>query len=142
MASGKYNFTIEQGATVDFEVNYADSSGNPIDLTTYDHARMKIKQTKSSTTAIIYLSSSIGGAPHGTVFDSNGDQTGLSLLGSPLNLKPRTSGSIGVFISAESSSQFSFDQAFYDLELVSGSSAPIVYRILEGKIKLSKEVTT
>ena len=148
MAAGKYNFTIEQGSTVDFEVNYADSNGDPIDLTTYDHARMMIKSSKSTTDPIIYLSSSTNGFSHGKINDINGDLTGLSLRGSGLNqnhddlAKPFTSGSIGVYISAESSSELSFDQAFYDLELVSGSISPVVFRILEGKIKLSKEVTT
>ena len=41
MAAGKYNFTIEQGATVDFEIAYTDSNGDPIDLTGYD-ARMQL----------------------------------------------------------------------------------------------------
>ena len=35
MAAGKYDFTIEQGATVDFEVRYTDVSGSAIDLTGY-----------------------------------------------------------------------------------------------------------
>ena len=32
MAAGRFNFTIEQGTTVDFEIQYQDASGNPIDL--------------------------------------------------------------------------------------------------------------
>jgi len=39
MAAGKYSFTIEQGSTVDFEITYKDSNGNPVDLTGYQ-ARM------------------------------------------------------------------------------------------------------
>ena len=54
---------------------------------------------------------------------------------------PATSGSIRVFISAASSSNFNFNKAFYDLEIVSGSTYPVVNRIVEGQIKLSKEVT-
>jgi hypothetical protein len=55
---------------------------------------------------------------------------------------PLTSGSIGIYISAASSSLFSFSEAVYDLEIVSGSGAgQSVTRILEGKVKLSKEVT-
>ena len=34
MAAGKYSFIIEQGATTDFEVQYKDSSGSPVDLST------------------------------------------------------------------------------------------------------------
>jgi len=65
------------------------------------------------------------------------DGTGLNFSGSN-GTTPPTSGSIGVFISATSSSNFSFGEAVYDLEITSGS---IVTRILEGKVKLSKEVT-
>ena len=39
MAAGKYNFTIEQGATVDFEVQYKDSNSLPVNLSGYQ-ARM------------------------------------------------------------------------------------------------------
>ena len=48
------------------------------------------------------------------------------------------SGSIGLTISAASSSNFTFEEAKYDLEMVSGS---YVTRLLEGKVKLRKEVT-
>jgi hypothetical protein len=52
---------------------------------------------------------------------------------------PLSSGSIGMTISAVSSSLLNFDEASYDIELYSGS---FVNRLLEGKVKLSKEVTT
>ena len=97
MAAGRYSFVIEQGATLDFEIAYTDSNGDPIDLT--DHS------------------------------GSNSSN-------------PPTSGTIGIFISAYSSSLLDFKEAVYELEIVSGSTYPVVTRVLEGKIKLSKEVTT
>lgn len=129
MAAGRYSFTIEQGATLDFEVVYKDSNGDPISLVGHD-ARMQIKPSPGSSTTYITLSSSLAT-----------DGTGLNLSGS-LGTKPLTSGSIGIFISANSSSAFNFDEASYDLEIASGSTYPIVTRVLEGKIKLSKEITT
>ena len=33
MAAGRYSFTIEQGSTLSFELQYKDSNGDPIDLT-------------------------------------------------------------------------------------------------------------
>ena len=45
MAAGKYDFTIEQGATVDFSVQYKDSGSIPIDLTGYQ-ARMQFRPKK------------------------------------------------------------------------------------------------
>lgn len=126
MAAGKYSFIIEQGSTYQSELVYKDSAGEPIDLTDYS-ARMQIRPSPGSTTLYLTLSSSIG--PDGSGLNLNG------LNGST----PKTSGSIGIIISAYSSSLLTFDQAVYDLELYSGS---FVTRIIEGRVQLSKEVTT
>ena len=56
MAAGKYDFTIEQGATVDFAVQYKDSGSNPIDLSGYQ-ARMQFRPTFGSDTIFLTLSS-------------------------------------------------------------------------------------
>ena len=131
MAAGRYSFTIEQGATTDFRIEYKDSNNAAVDLTTYE-ARMQIRPTQASTTIICRLSSSI-----------DADGTGLNLTPSVNGVVyPRTSGSIGIVISAASSSTFNFSEAYYDLEIYSGSGATqTVDRVLEGKVKLSKEVT-
>lgn len=132
MAAGKYSFTIEQGSTVDFEIAYKDSSGNPIDLTGYQ-ARMQIKDAPGGSTTYITLTSSAEPPPCGT---------GLNMSGSN-GLNPPTSGTIGVLISAISTSAFTFNQAVYDLEIASGSGdCTIVTRLVEGNVKLIKEVTT
>ena len=44
MAAGNYDFTIEQGATVDFAVQYKDSGSNPVDLSG-NQARMQHRPT-------------------------------------------------------------------------------------------------
>ncbi len=125
MAAGKYTFTIEQGATTDFQIDWKDSNGNPVDLTSYS-ARMQLR-------------SGIGGTQYAKLTSTLlSDGSGLNLSGSN-SAYPPTSGSIGVIISAASSSNFSFNEAHYDLEMVSGS---YVTRLLEGKVKLSKNITT
>lgn len=132
MAAGKYNFTIEQGATVDFAVQYKDSDSNPIDLSGYQ-ARMQFRPTFGSSTVYLTLSSSLG--PCGT---------GLNLSGSggPAASTPPSSASIGIYISAMSSSQLTFDAALYDLEIASGSgNCAVVTRLLEGVTTLSKNIT-
>ena len=132
MAAGKYNFTIEQGTTVDFAINYKDSESNPIDISGYQ-ARMQVRPEKGSSTLYLTLSSSL-----------DGTYTGLNLSGSGGNsaATPPSSGSIGVYISAVSSSMLDFEKAFYDLELVYGSgNTATVTRVLEGTITLNKEVT-
>jgi hypothetical protein len=133
MSAGRYTFTIEQGATTDFEIQYTDSDLNPIDLSGYT-ARMQFRPTRGSDTLYMALSSSL-----------NSDNSGLNLSGSKLATgypKPLASGSIGVYISAVSSSNLTFNEAYYDLEIASASSNVVhVTRLLEGKVKLSKNVT-
>jgi hypothetical protein len=128
MSAGRYSFTIEQGATLDFELAYKDSDNNPIDLTGYQ-GRMQIRPSVGSDTVYITLSSSL-----------EPDGTGLNFSGSD-GLNSLISGTIGIFISANSSSQLDFGEAVYDLELATGSEFPIVTRLLEGQIQLSKNVT-
>lgn len=90
---------------------------------------MQIRPSVGSDTVYLTLSSSL-----------TTDGTGLNLSGSN-SLNPPTSGTIGIFISAVSSSQLDFTEAVYDLELASGSLYPVVTRLLEGKVQLSKNVT-
>ena len=131
MAAGRYSFIIDQGSTVDFRIEYRDSNNNPVDLTNYE-SRMQIRPSKESSTIICTLSSSV-----------SADGTGLYMTPYSASTQlPSTSGSIGIVISAASSSAFSFSEAYYDLEILSGSApTTVVNRILEGKIKLSREVT-
>ena len=99
MAAGRFNFTIEQGTTVDFEIQYQDASGTPIDLAQHQ-ARMMIRPSVDSDSILLTLSSSIN--PH--------DGTGLNLYGGgglPAS-KPLSSGSIGVFIGHTTSSVLTF----------------------------------
>lgn len=128
MAAGKYSFVIEQGATVNFEIQYKDANNTPIDLSKYT-GRMQLRPAVESSTVYLTLSSS-----------RDIDGTGLNFSGSN-GTTPPTSGSIGIYISAYSSSLLTFDTAYYDLEITSGSAYPYTIRLLEGRIKLSKEVT-
>jgi hypothetical protein len=126
MPAGRYNFLIEQGATFQIELQYKDSDNNPINLTGYS-GRLQIRQTIPSTIVLLCLSSSL-----------QPDGTGINFSGSN-GTTPPSSGSIGIYISAVSSSLLTFDQAVYDLEIE--NSAGFVTRLLEGNIQLSKEVT-
>jgi|TARA_R110001606_G_scaffold371482_1_gene528270 hypothetical protein len=135
MAAGQYSFTLEQGSTLNFDLEYSGSDGAAIDLTGFE-SRMHIREQKDSNNIICTLSSTL-----------DVDKTGLNMtpfvddgMGQG-TVYPKSAGKIQVFISAASSSNFSFTKAYYDLEIYSGSNYPIVNRILEGKIKLNKEVT-
>lgn len=131
MAAGRYSFVIEQGTTIDFEIQYKNSNDTPIDLTEYS-GRLQIRSTYAQDSGELFLtlSSSL-----------NSDGTGLNFSGSN-GTTPPTSGSIGIYIASCTSSLLTFDDAKYDLELYSGSGdCPFTIRLLEGNVKLSKEVT-
>jgi hypothetical protein len=123
MAAGKYSFTIEQGSTVEIPLIYKDNQGIPVNLTQYS-SKMQIRDSYGSTPPIITLTSTL-----------NPDGTGL-------NMSNAVSGGITIYIASCTSSMFNFVDAVYDLDIISGSgNCPIVNRILEGKVRLSKEVT-
>ena len=128
MSAGKYSFVIEQGATLSFELQYKDGTGAPISLAGYS-GKMQIRPTVASSEIYLTLSSSI-----------NTDGTGLNFSGSN-GQTPVVSGSIGVYIASTTSSLLNFDQAVYDLEIYSSANPPVVTRLIEGNIKLSREVT-
>ena len=132
MAAGKYSFTVQQGSTLRFRIDYKDSNNNAVDLTGYE-SRMIIRPDVASSTVICSLSS----------VTTDIDGTGLNMTPVISGVTyPKSSGSIEITISAASSSLFTFGEAVYDLEIYSGS-APGTYvdRILEGRVKLTKEVT-
>lgn len=123
MSAGKYSFIIEQGSTTRFNIVYKDSTGQPVDLSDYS-ARMQIKSSYGTTSSIATLSSSLWS-----------DGTGLNMVSS-------SQGMIQLYISSCTSSLFDFDEAYYDIDIISGSNCPVVERILEGRIRLSREITT
>jgi hypothetical protein len=125
MAAGRYSFVLEQGATFNIQLDWKDGNNNPIDLTGY-HARMQLRPTVESSDVILSLSSSL---------DVSG--SGIFLSGSTNDL-PLTSGSVAIYISADTSENLDFNEAYYDLEMVNGAN---VTRLIEGKVKLSKNVT-
>jgi hypothetical protein len=126
MAAGIYNILLEQGTTVDFKIQYKDVSGSAINLTGYG-AAMQIRSNfaDNNPTTYITLSSS------------------LATDGTGLNMSSASTGYIGIYISACSSSALNFLNARYDLEIFSGSvgTCPITPRILEGQVNLNKETT-
>ncbi len=129
MSAGKYNFVIDQGSTVNFTVNYKDASSNPIDLTDYG-ARMQLRPSINSDEVITSLSSSL---------DSGGNGINMTPVDPDSSLVlPKSSGSLQILITAESSSAMNFGTAHYDLEIHSGS---FVEKIIRGIVSLRKEVT-
>jgi len=119
MAAGKYDIEIEQGATFTLPLSYKDSSDVVIDLSSGYTARMKIKESVGGT---ILASTESSDSPQNTI--------SISLAA--------TGNNITISMSATNTSALNFSNAVYDLELVSGSE---VDRVIEGRVKLSEEVT-
>lgn len=131
MAAGLYNFMIEQGATLEKTIEYTDSEGNPVDLTGYT-ARMQFRNAPKGSVLYASLTTTLGADGSGITFTPEIEGV----------VRPLTSGSIGITMSAASSSLLDFDQAYYDFELVTNDGGvEVVNRLLQGKVKLSKEVT-
>ena len=133
MAAGKYSFTVEQGTTTIFEIQYQDGSGTPIDLTGHN-ARMQIK-TGFGGADILSMSSSLG---TGQSYSKASNKAFLSMSGSSF-ASTIDQGKIGIYIGHEVTDDFSFNEAVYDLEIDDGTDKT---RILQGNIRLSREVTT
>lgn len=138
MAAGKYNFTIEQGATLDFEVCYKDNCNNPVDLSYYS-GRMQFRSNFADNTGSIYLTLSSS---------RDADGTGLNFSGST-GTKAPTEGCIGIFASSTKTEGLVLSQSacttggriLYDLELYSGSNPPYTIRLIQGQVNICKEVT-
>lgn len=127
-----YTFIIKQGKTFERRFEYKTGSpAQPFDFTGYE-VRAQIRPQPGSSTVYCTLSSSI--QPDGTGFNMTPTSASIIL--------PRSSGSIGMKISAFSSSMFNFDTGYIDIEIYSGSGEiQYVKELLSGKVKVIKEVT-
>lgn len=124
MSAGHLDLVIEKGATFSKILTWKDSEGSLVNLTGYT-ARMKVKESYSSSSAILDLTTenskiSLGGA-NGTITITV-SATDTAALTANMNLKEIIS-----------------ELYVYDLELISGST---VTRLLQGNVYVSEEVTT
>lgn len=136
MAAGKYSFSIEQGATYRFSIEYTDASGSAIDLQGYN-MKMQIRSDYADNSNTLYATL--------TDITSSAARTGSYLwftgsagTGSVGTASAAGQGQIGVYLNADTTVDFQFEEAYYDIELYSGDE---VYRLLEGVITNKKEVT-
>jgi len=112
--AARLDLTIEQGATFTYNLTWRDGTGAVKALGSGWTARLQIRETISSSTTLASLTNTAG----------------ITLA--------NTSPNVVISISATDTAALSFTNAVYDLELVNSGT---VYRILEGKVTLSKEVT-
>lgn len=115
MPAAELDLTIEQGATFDKTLTWQDADSTPIDITGYV-ARMQIREEKSADAVLLELT----------------DVNGRIVLGD-------AAGTIQLLINAADTEAFAFTSGVYDLELESPGG--VVTRLVEGKVKVSLEVT-
>jgi hypothetical protein len=115
MAAGIYNFTIEQGTTFTRTFKYKDANGDPVDLSSHA-VRMQIRKN-------------IGGDLISSFTEEGTDKFTVGGTGN---------NEFTLSISASTTASYTFSTAVYDIEIELGG---VVTRLLQGKIKLSKEVT-
>lgn len=127
MAAGQYDFTIEQGTSFGLTIKYADSGNVPINLASFNCARMQWNTNNNSVYQFITTNTNSG--LYSFKFDS------------PLN-----SGIISFKVPASITAGYDFTSADYDLELESISEfypggGPQVIRLLEGTVTVVPEIT-
>ena len=115
MAAGKWDFTIEQGATFNRKLTWTNKNKTPINLTGYT-AKMQVRKNPSDSVVLIELSTSNGRIAI----------TGLT-------------GAIELTISATDTTAITWKGGVFSLELTSPGG--VVTRLLEGTVTVSPEIT-
>jgi len=108
------NFQVDQGATFSFQIEYLDSSDNPINLTG-STAKMQIRDTKGGKQLVATLNT-----PSSNGIDINGNV-------------------ITVTIPAASTNKLIFPKSAYDILVTDTNGNKI--RLLEGFLTLDRSVT-
>jgi hypothetical protein len=125
MLAGKYSFIIQEGATFNLQINWKDSNGTPINLEQYQ-ARMQVRPNVDSDIVLLQLSTEV-----------SEDGSGILLNGVTGDI-PFSSGSIGIYIAAATTETLKFSEGVYDIEMIQNDT---VTRLIEGKVRISKNVT-
>jgi hypothetical protein len=110
-----YDMTIEQGSWFSKKFVWKGADGNPLDLTGYT-ARMQVRPAPKRTPIFLSLTT---------------ENSGITLGG--------TAGSIVIEASDELTAALDFNNAYYDLEMISPTDRPL--KLLKGKVSLYKEIT-
>lgn len=117
VTAAKSDIVMEQGTTFERNLYYRDNDRNPIDITGYT-AAMHVRAQKNSTDALLTLTSSAG----------------YIVIGG-------ATGHLEIHIPANEMEGLNFVWGFYDLELYPEGDTTQAFRLLEGRIRLTKEVT-
>ncbi len=115
MSAGSMDFCIEQGIDFSKDITWKDANGAYIVTSGYT-AQMQVRVRRNSSSFLLELSTANGR---------------ITVTGA--------SGLFALSLTDDETRALSFDTGVYDFEVT--SAAGIVYRLLEGSVSLSKEVT-
>ena len=115
MSAGRYNFEIEEGATFTRTITYTDNEDTAIDLAG-STVRMQIRDNYAAADAVISLST---------------PNTGITLS--------NETGKFTITMTATQTESLGIKQGVYDIEVEYSNGT--VERILEGRVKISRQVT-
>lgn len=113
----KKNLVIPQGETYKYRFNWVDENAVAIDNTTYTSSRLQIRQYTAAATTEASLT--VG--------------AGITLGGA--------TGTIDIEIPAATTEAWTWTSGVYDLEMVIPGSPEDVTRAVEGRIRVTPEVT-
>ena len=125
MSAGRYDITVEQGATFDLPLRYKTPAGTPVNLTGYT-ARMQVREAPA-TAVFVEFNSTL--TANGFIF----------LTGTPQNREDGANGNVRVYMTAANTAAMPRFAGRYDLEL--RDTTGYVIRLLEGQFKIEPEIT-
>jgi hypothetical protein len=125
MSAGRYDITLEGGATFDLPIRWTDSSGTPVSLVGYS-AHMQVREAPGSTVRL--------------EFTSNLTSSGFIFLAGPAERREDgANGNLRIFMSSANTSGLGRFSGRYDLEL--HNSEGYTTRLLEGQFRIEPEIT-
>lgn len=119
MSAGELNIEIEQGAKFLKTLRWKDALDAPISLAGFE-ARMHVRESKDADTILLELTTG-----NGKIELEPGGDTGL----------------IRLYVGATETAALDWVAGVYDLEIVETADPENVTRLVEGKVKVSLEVT-